>query len=176
MTKENINVKYSKPWWNDECDRVIKEKHRARNKFRKHPTDINYHNYKVKESIASDVVKKSKSESFKKFCSTMSSETPLKLVWNNIAAMTKKYKPQKPTYFEVGNVTLTDPLDKANAIADLYEKTFTCKERQKRNTKYILPIAMALAETTNNLVESYNREFNLNELEISLRTLKMTIL
>ena len=46
-TKEKVNVKYSKPWWNKECAEVIKQKHRGINILSNCPTPINISNVKT---------------------------------------------------------------------------------------------------------------------------------
>ena len=170
-TKEHINIKYSQPWWTQECAQVTKEKHKARNKFRKHPTEQNYQNFKSIESRALTIIDDAKIKSFREFCNSITSETPLKLIWKRICAISKKYKPQTPTFFNINDTMVTEPENKSNVIADLYEKTFTCKDRQKRNTKYILPLTLALVDDSEIL---YNQNFNLNELNVALSALKST--
>ena len=146
LTKDTVTTKFCKPWWNDNCAQAIRDKHRARNIFRKHPTEQNYNIYKTKESIALKVVKVSKSNSFRKFCSEINSNTPIKTVWNHISALSKKYKVPNPTYFYLNGLLITDSSDKCGMLADGYEKLFECKERQKRNCKYIIPISMGLTD------------------------------
>ena len=37
-TKEVVTPKYTKPWWSDKCEEVVRERHRFKNVFRRHPT------------------------------------------------------------------------------------------------------------------------------------------
>ena len=171
MTKENIKIKYSKPWWTEECAQVIRAKHKARNIFRKHPTNQNYENFKIKDNEATSVIKKSKSISFRHFCNQLSSESPIKLVWNCISAFSQKYKPPKPTILIENDNVVTDPELKSNIMANHLKKIFKCKDSE-RNGRYIIPIAMALSDDSDHI--SYNKDFNLPELNLALSTLKST--
>ena len=40
-SNEKISQKYSCPWWSKEIEELINKKKKARNKFRKHPTNQN---------------------------------------------------------------------------------------------------------------------------------------
>ena len=171
LTKDSIYPKYSKPWWNESCAQAIKEKHKARNVFRKHPTEQNYSQFKTKESIAAKIIKDSKTNSFRKFCSEITSQTPIKVVWSHISALSKKYKPPSPTCFYLNGNLITESTAKCKMMADKFEKLFECKERQKRNCKYLLPITIGL---TDDSIVPYNNNLNMNELVSAMRTLKLS--
>ena len=89
QTKEFVNVKYSKPWWNKDCDKATREKHKAKNRFRKHPTPENYEIYKEKEQNSYIVVKKSKELSIIKFSSEINKDTPVKKLCEIISCTTR---------------------------------------------------------------------------------------
>ena len=171
LTKETITVKYSKPWWNDNCAQAIQDKHKSRNLFRKHPTEQNFSDYKSKESIALKIIKESKINSFRNFCSEISYSTPIKKVWNHISALSKKFKPSNPTVFYLNSMVITDSVTKCGMLADKYENLFKCKDRQKRNCRYLLPITMGLVDDSS---EPYNLPITVAELDLSLSTLKMS--
>ena len=170
LTREQPNVHYSKPWWNDKCAEAVKQKHKARNYFRRHPTEINYNNFKAKEAIANKCVKDAKTESFRQYISEINSQTPIKSVWDKISALSGKFKPYKPVVLFNANEPITVPLEKTSLIADHYADRFKCS-MQKANLKYLLPLSMALVE---DLSFSYNENFNMTELDIAIKSLKPT--
>ena len=90
LTKGNIFVKFSKPWWNEECAEAVREKHRAKNYYKRHPTMDHYEIFKEKEKIASNIVFKAKELSFRKFINSINSETTSKEVWGKLNALSKK--------------------------------------------------------------------------------------
>ena len=171
LSKEKYNVKFSKPWWNSECERLIKEKHKAKNTFKKHPTMANYDIYKEKEKIAAKIIKTSKENSFKKFCDEINSYTPTKVIWNKIAALSKKYKPMKPIPLNISNNFITNPISKANEIAKNYEKTFNVICNSDISTQVLIPITMALIDETEN---EYNCKITKKELLNAVAHLKPT--
>ena len=90
QTKENVNPRYSKPWWNKKCEEFVKQRHRAKNVFKKHPTIGNKIAWRKAEALVKREVKKSKRESFQDFCSTINSHTPAKQVWKKVGLLTNR--------------------------------------------------------------------------------------
>ena len=171
MTKETYNTKYSKPWWNSDCERLISEKHRAKNFFKNHPTIENFDLYKIKEKEASTVIKTSKENSFKKFCNEINVDTPDKIIWNKIAALSKKYKPLRPIPLKVNNELITNSEYKANKIAESYEKIFNVKTVSDISTQILVPTSIALIDESE---YGYNKEITIEELKESISNLKPT--
>ena len=170
-TKEYFNIKYSKPWWNLSCETKIKEKQKARNKFKKHPTMENYNIFKEKEKEASKVIKTSKIESFRNFCNEINVNTPNKIIWNKIAALSKKYKPMKPIPLLHNKKFITNPEHKANLIADNFEKTFNVECNSNISSKILIPITIAILE---DCYQDYNNEITLYELQNAVNNLKLS--
>ena len=113
---KTYNIKYSKPWWNPDCERLVSEIHMAKNHFKNHPTTENYDLYKAREKEASRVVKSAKEKSFRQFINEINTNTPDKIIWNKIAALSKKYKPLRPTPLKVNDQLITCPEIKANKL------------------------------------------------------------
>ena len=67
VTKGSVNIKYSKPWWNSDCEKAIEEKHKAKNYFKNHPTMRNYDIYREKEKSSNKIIKSAKEISFREF-------------------------------------------------------------------------------------------------------------
>ena len=171
LTKETYNIKYSKPWWNPDCERLISEKHRAKNVFKNHPTTENYDLFKAKEKEASRVIKLSKEKSFKQFCNEINTNTPDKIIWNKIAALSKKYKPFRPTPIKFNDQLITCPVIKANKLAENYEKLLNIKNVSEISSQILIPTSIALIDECS---VGYNMEITMDELQDSISKLKPT--
>ena len=171
LTKEVYNIKYSKPWWNPDCERLISENHRAKNRFKNHPTTENYNLFKTKEKEASRIIKLSKEKSFKQFCNEINSNTPDKIIWNKIAALSKKYKPFRPTPIKFNDQLITCPKTKANKLAENFEKELNIKSVSEISSQILIPSSIALIDEC---TDGYNMEITIDEMQDSISKLKPT--
>lgn len=78
----------SPPWWDHECTMAIKKRSAAEKLCRDNLDMNNYLNYKNITAATKRLLKKKKKAGWERFCSSMSPETPLTVVWNNI----KRYR------------------------------------------------------------------------------------
>ena len=108
---KEVDVRYAKPWWTSDSAEAIKQKRKAKNLFKRHPTETNFIGYKRKEAYANKIVKAAKTKSFKDFCSEMKSGSPIKIIWRKIP-VSKKYRPQKPSIIFNQNLAVTKPNEK----------------------------------------------------------------
>lgn len=167
-TKGILNPKYTKPWWNDECEEAVKNRHHAKNVFKRHPTPDNLINLRRLEAIAKKTTKRAKQESFKKFCDSINSFTPTGKVWSQIHLLAHKFKPKKSVPFIVNGQIFTEPSDKTELLADVYESIFNAP-LMKDTTPYLLTISLALCDDTD---KEYNREFSQFEMDNCIKHLK----
>ena len=120
-----INLKYTTPWWNENCEEAVRKKHGARNLLKKYPTVANLINFKKLQAIAKKIILQAKRQSFRQYCSTINSDTPVSQIWKRIASMQKKNKPKnsKPLFTIDQNICM-DPQKKSNLLAETFENTF----------------------------------------------------
>ena len=88
--KKIVNPKYSKNWWTDKCAILVRNRHKAKNKFRRHPTNDNLIQLRRAEALAKREIKAAKIASFREFCSGINESTPTKDVWNQIKRLKNK--------------------------------------------------------------------------------------
>lgn len=170
QTKGVINPNYSKPWWNDECAAAVRNRHRARNFFRRHPTLNNLTELRNCEALVKRVTKVSKRESFTKFCNTIKTDTPTKKVWQQVNALRHKYKPYRNVPIIKDGTIYTVEEDKANIIADSFENIFNTS-----NVNNEMDITEELeAALTDDSREDYNTDFTMGELLSNVNLLKST--
>ena len=170
LSKSTLKVKYSKPWWTSACRDAIKSRHHAKNVFKKHPTLSNLHIFRQAETHAKRIIRDAKAVSFREFCSSINSHTPVKTVWQNINKLAHKYKPARHIPFLTNNAIVTNPQDKANAIADVFE-SLSNSNCTKDARPYLPSIDRAVLNCSNC---DLNRDLTIHELENCLRTLKNT--
>ena len=170
LSKAHKLVKYNKPWWTEDCEKAVKERHHLKQKFKKHPTQDNLIILRRAESNAKKVIKDAKRNSFREFCNSINSRTPIKSIWSNIKRLSGVYKPYRNIPLLVNGQFLTNCEDKANAIADHFEET-TNLNKNLDGTQFLLDIAWAMMSEEE---KDYNKLFNIYELETCIKNLKNT--
>ena len=94
------------------------ERRRARKTLEKHPNQINLDDYNRKTAAAKEICSKSKKK-FQTYVSTLQYDSPIKTVWSKIKSFKSNYVQQ--TYpITLNNVMITDPVDKANVLAEFF--------------------------------------------------------
>lgn len=170
MSKTTVNPKYSKPWWSKECEKAVRERHHAKQTFKKHPILCNLLKLRRAEAVAKKVVKDHKRDSFRTFCTNINSRTPVSVVWSNINRLSHKFKPIRNTPLIVNGEFITSPIDKANTLANIFEKTFSSNINMDR-TPYLITIDDSIR---NNSYKEFNDNFTIHELNNVLQNLKDT--
>ena len=171
LTRDTVVIKYSKPWWNDACAAAVKDKHRAKNYFHRHPTIENYQTFKDKEKSCSAILYEAKQKSFREFINSMNVDTPVQQLWRNISCLSGKYKPPYLSPIIKNMNIFTDPKDKTFIIANTYKEAFNSKCSSRNAPSLMLSIAAASIEGEN---EPYNQKIEEFEVIQAIKTLKDT--
>ena len=72
------------PWFNEECKQAILDRKRAQRKYFKHPTLLNFINFKKAKAKSKFIIKQSKASSWRHYVSTINSHTSTKSVWKKM--------------------------------------------------------------------------------------------
>ena len=153
-------------WWNNECQKAVTDRRRARRKVELHPTNENLEDYKRKTNIAKQVCKKSKQNSWHKYIEDISYDTPIGTVWKKFRSVATSYEPQ--TYpIEENDQLIVDSKEKANKFAEQFIKNGKIGKHIEINN---LPI---IKETVGES-EEYNVDIEMEELEKALCVKKQT--
>lgn len=168
LSNTEVKVKYSKPWWTEECAVAVKLRHHRKQIFKKHPTTYNLAVLREAEHKVKNITRHAKKSSFRDFCNTINSSTPIKTVWSNINKLSHKFKPYRNIPIIVNNNILTIPIDKANAIADVFEETSNINNNIN-SAPFLISTAWSLSDDTE---RDYNREFTMTELVACMNNLK----
>ena len=79
-----ISSKARKPWFDDECKQVIKERKNAERSFRRSPCHSKLSSFRIRRSKARRTVKQKKRGSWKQFVTSINNRTPMNKIWNMI--------------------------------------------------------------------------------------------
>ena len=166
-TSPQVKTKFSKPWWTTECARAIARRRRARKAMERRPTIQNIIEYKRYAAKAKRCIKKAKKETWRKFCNSITPETPTKEVWNMIRKMNGNSIPRNITLIE-DNRIITDEESQAKTFADKIQEIGENAVNHPITEEQKLRIQQA---KNNNLGTEYNSRFTMEELRECIRTL-----
>ena len=169
MTSPNSKIK-TKPWFDDECKKMIKERNKADYKCDKHFTLENKRRSQIMRAKCRRTIKQKKRSSWRQYVSSINNRTPMKKVWNKIRKITGKNcsKLLRPVQDENGEI-LTNKEDIANALGRQFEKSSSSEnyspefQRIKNEDKKI-PLNFKTKEDF-----KYNKKFTMRDLKWSIK-------
>ena len=164
----------SKPWWDEECQDVKRERNRAQRIYDTDPTINNKIRVKYLVALAKRTFKKKKKESWRKYISKINSSTRPKHVWDMIRKVSGKNCKSPQTHIRDGKHILTDP----SKIAEKFGKTYEEKSSASNYSEEFKSIKNRAEDTPLDFSTSnnytYNRKFKLKDLKRSLKKAKDT--
>jgi len=170
QSKEAITAKYNKVWWTQACANAVRTSRAAKALLISQPSQENLINFKRSQAKVKWEVKAAKKASWKKFCNSITSDTPITILWNRIRKLQTPFT-RKSQPFLMPNLILSDPASKVAALAEHYEHVLSSPTPSPYPNHIILPLALAL---NTELSSSLNDPFTLYELETFLTYLKNT--
>ncbi|KAL5244817.1 hypothetical protein ACI65C_012227 [Semiaphis heraclei] len=121
--KTNHNTKKNLvPWWNHECNESIKRYKRCLNKFKKSKSPLDHIQLKKARAQSRYITKKSKTETWQKYTSSINTNTPSTEVWNKIKAIKGISYHRLPLVLQHNNNSLSTPSDITKAFAEVFQK------------------------------------------------------
>jgi ribonuclease HI/exonuclease III len=110
------------PWWNEECNRVVREKKKALNALKRSRLPEDFVKYKKKTALARKTIKEAKRNGWREFCEGINTKTPTQQIWNKVKSIsnTKSFK-SMPCLSKDGQIAISD-IDKANMLARSFSK------------------------------------------------------
>ena len=152
------------PWWSPECK---KEKSKVRSAFRtmrRNPNPTTIKTYRRRLAIKVRTFRQAKIKSWREYVSKLQAKTPTSQVWQKIRKINGKYIPKPLPYIKAAQNLITLPKEVADFFVDHYAFVSTPKEKHK------LPPRLNHEKDCDN--QSINHDFNMRELENSLKQLK----
>ncbi|GBN09355.1 hypothetical protein AVEN_156314-1 [Araneus ventricosus] len=160
--------KFHRPWWNEAFRDSRKEEKKLWNIFRRYPTTENHVAFKRAKARARRICRRSQSESWINFVSSITSSTSSKQLWKKVRAANGIYPEFSIPILNTGNVTHSAPLDIANTLGhafarvsatDSYSPDFVAIKNHAERT----PLRFTARSTL-----PYNSEFRMFELKTAL--------
>lgn len=113
MSREGV------PWWNENCQKALKQKREALNRVRRTRVPDDHAAYIKARNICSSTIRRTKRDFWREYCDTIDKNTTNKELWNKIKLMSRDGKAKPSTFLldKTGNV-ICDPEDRANLIAN----------------------------------------------------------
>ena len=168
-----FHKKCSKPWFDDECKALIRERNKAERFNKRYPNVNNKMRVKLTQAQCRQKFRRKKRQSFRKFTSSITTKVHSKKVWSMVQKLTGKKVPSYLHHLkdEQGNL-ITDPDDISNKLgntfsnnssSDNYTDDFLTHKENEEQT----PIDFS----TNNY-HKYNKKFKLRDLKRSIKRAK----
>ena len=108
------------PWWNANCTNLEKEHLKAQKQSNSRPTVRNKIKHKRLRAMFQRMQKDSQNSSWKKYVSTLNSNTEDANVGKKVDKIKGKYQPKPPPTLTVNGTTLIKPKEVATALAEHY--------------------------------------------------------
>ena len=162
LTDPSADPKYRKYWWTEDCTTALREKRKAFNKYKKKigniPLFIEYKKCKAKLRYT---LNQALIEAWRKFTSTLKSDTPSSIVWKHLQLLMNKRKIFKSIVLKVNNSFIHSP----EQVAETLAQDFSSRGSVQQNT-----IQRPYIPFFKNCNKSkYNKDFTINELERALQ-------
>ena len=110
-------------YWNEKCEKAVKDRENARRKYRSSYELKDFVNYKKCRAMASKIIKSSKRRSWRSFCSSLSSRSKLGSVWKVVKGINGVGKsPSIPAVRSDNDSYSKDNFEKANIFAQHFTK------------------------------------------------------
>src|SRR6218665_1656981 len=174
--KNKNNAKSNKkhrpiPFWNIKCTEAIYNRNKARNKADKSKNLHDYLEYKHQEAIVKVTLKSEAQASWEKYCSELTNQTKLGVVWDMARRMNCRASYNSiPTLISKGLIA-DNNLDKSNMLAEMYAKTSSKTNYSEQFVEYLSVTENEHApKPSGNLpaiedIEAINKKFSLKELK-----------
>ena len=158
------STRYSAPWWTEECSLARAMKRKAKWILKRHFSTDNLQNYKREVARCKRVIKKTKKNYWKDYCTQLSIDTPINRVWKVFNSIRGR---QPPEIFPLAADALLTAIDKANRMAGFFERQFEAPVRRPDEDALLTEVLEAISFQHH----AYNIPFKEHELELILKEL-----
>ena len=154
---------FPKPWWSAECLVTLKKRERLYRIFRNTKSPRNMINWKKARAEHRQVVRRSKRKNWQQYISEISSDTPIKKVWEKIRNI-KGHAPRKLTILKCNNITYTTETEIADKIAETFSNISSTNNysRNFRRRKFLEELEVLSYDDGDSIYYSDFREHELN--------------
>jgi hypothetical protein len=158
------------PWFNPECRVVNKSRKRAQRLVFRNPSAVNVRAHQKLRAQSKYIYKKSKRQSWRNLCSTLTSKTSQKKVWKIIKKIKGKNACPSIKHLKLSDALITDKKAVADLLASTVEANSSSSNKSPLFIKKKTLLEKKPCQFTSNNNEEYNLIFSLHELKSVLVT------
>ena len=172
----SVNCKYPLPFWNSECENIVRERKRARRKYRRTGLIEDKINLNRTTALAKRILKNARNNSFINYLSSINSETPLNQIYKKVAKISGKYTPTPlPALRTNGNQdVIVDPIATSNLLCEHFSNISSNRSYDPRFLPYKTSQEHETLDFSEINAEPYNNTISETELLEALRMSKDT--
>ena len=105
--KKSSKKSKGKSWWNDSCDRAVLLRKDKFSEYKHNPNLDNLLSYKKADAEAKKIIKQSKREAWRNYCSSLNKNIPSKSIWTKLNNF-KNRKQQNTHYVDINSDWITE--------------------------------------------------------------------
>ena len=162
-------VTHNVPWWNEACELSKIERKRALRRYQR--TQLLIDKIAYNRARAQQTKRAARETSWKKYASSLTSETPMNKVWKRLNKMRNRHRGGMPC-LSVGGNNIVDPEDIANALADNFEDVSSGSHYPARFLPVKARVERQGVEFGIDELSPYNEEITMLELYTALKQAK----
>lgn len=168
IPKSKPSNKKKRPWFNDQCKEVIKDRKNSLNHFKKYPTKVNLENTRIMRAKARRTIKQAKRTSWQNYISKINSRTSMKNVWNMLRKISGKNKNLSYSHIKSNDNTFESKEEITNILGKNFHKNSSSSNYNPQFQKFKEEKEKVTIDFSSDNNETYNLPFTLSELIESL--------
>ena len=164
----------SKPWWDDECKALVRERNKAERLNKRFPNLNNKMRVKLIQAQCRRKFRRKKRQSFRNFTSSINSKVHSKKVWSMVQKLTGKKVPNHLNHLkdEQGHF-ITDSKNISNKFGDTFSNNSSSDNySQDFRDNVKTPAENTPIDFSDNSYHRYNKKFKLRDLKRSIKRAK----
>ena len=166
----------SKPWWDEDCKALVRERNKAERLNKRYPDLNNKIRVKLIQARCRRTFRRKKRQSFRNFTSSINSKMHSKKVWSMVQKLTGKKGPGHLNHLkdDQGDF-ITDHKDISNKFASTFSHNSSSNNYSQEfrdNTK--TPEENTPLDFSDNNFHKYNKKFKLRDLKRSIKRAKLS--
>ena len=171
VPKTSGRVQFPKvPWFNRDCREINRMRKMAQRRVFRQPTTQHIREHQRLRAKARLVYKSAKKQSWKSFCSSLTSKTSKKKVWRVIKKLKGKNSSPSVQHLKSAETLITDKQEVANLLAATLEKNSSFQNKCPAFSAKKLQNDKHPPTFESNNTEYYNMPFSLPELTSALQS------
>ena len=164
----NQQHRQSVPWFKDSCESAVADRKSSLQAFNKHLTNMNLSKLRVYRAKARRTIRQNKRDRWKSYVSRMTSQTPMKKIWQMIRRISGKADPAAISHLKVNSRSIVQPGEIADILASTIAHTSSSDHYTDRFQRFKSQEEKKQIRFSSNYQKSYNQPFSMDELRAAI--------